>query len=179
MNYLIVGLGNPGNEYTNTRHNVGFVVVDKLIKKLDAVSIKTPGLSEAWKSRQEKNSVFLMKPLTFMNLSGDAVIPFMSSHRVTRPGLIVVHDELDLPLGEVRISKDSSAAGHNGVKSIIAKLGSQTFTRIRIGVGPRPEEIPVDNFVLGKFNAEETNKLAAIIAEAVSKTTACLQSSAS
>lgn len=169
MPYLIVGLGNPGKEYAATRHNVGFVVVDALAHRLEAAPVKTKLLAEILSARAGGQAVQLMKPQTFMNLSGNAVVPFMKTKKIPAQNLTVIHDDIDLPFGMIRVSKNASAGGHNGAKSIIDTLGTKEFMRIRIGVGRPAENIPVDNYVLGKFSPEEKKELPGIIEKAVEK----------
>jgi PTH1 family peptidyl-tRNA hydrolase len=166
MKYLIVGLGNPGAEFSGTRHNIGFDVVDELIKRVDAQPVNAKVLASISTTKSGAHTVLLMKPRTFMNTSGEAVSAFMRVKMIPVKRLIVVHDELDLPFGTVRVSRNSSAAGHNGVQSVIDTLKTQEFTRVRIGIGPRPEQIPGDKFVLGKFSADERKTLATVVGNA-------------
>lgn len=152
---IIVGLGNPGKEYKKTRHNVGFMVLDKLAEN-------------PWK--KNKNGLLLyswlggkvefIKPQTFMNKSGDAVAYIVKKHKSNEDGIIIVHDDIDLPLGTVKISFGDGPAGHNGVSSVINALGSRDFWRVRIGILSRPKEkIETDKFVLGNFSKEELKKI--------------------
>jgi PTH1 family peptidyl-tRNA hydrolase len=171
MTYLFVGLGNPGEEYENTRHNAGFAAVDLLLEKLGATKIKTKLLASVARAKTESGEIFVMKPMTFMNESGNAVAPFVKTKKIPLKNTVVVHDDLDLPLGEIRVSKNASSAGHNGVQSVIDRLGSKDFTRIRLGIGPRPSKIPADKFVLGRFTNEEKTKLPDILDRAAG---ACL-----
>jgi PTH1 family peptidyl-tRNA hydrolase len=172
MTYLVVGLGNPGKEYEGTRHNIGRAVVSAMVDDA-AVPLKTKADAALWSVKRGAHPVFLMKPNTFMNASGAAVAPFMKMKKVAPAWLIVVHDELDLPFGEVRVSKNSSAAGHNGVQSIIDALSTQEFTRVRIGVG-RSAEIPSDKYVLARFTADEKKTLPEIIEKAKDAVEGCL-----
>ena len=134
--YLVVGLGNPGDEYANTPHNLGFRVIDLLAER-HAIRVSRKdsralvGVGEISGSR-----VMLAKPQTYMNLSGTSVAPLMTKHELAPADLILVYDELDLPWYEIRIKPRGSAAGHNGVKSVIAELGTNEFTRVRLGVNP-------------------------------------------
>ncbi len=166
MNYLVVGLGNPGREYDRTRHNVGFAAADLLSEKLGAVKVKTKLLASASRGKNNDDDIFILKPETFMNLSGTAVVPFAKTKKIPMKNIIVIHDELDLPFGETRLSVGSGAAGHNGVKSLIESFGGKDFARLRLGVGPRPANIPADKFVLARFTAEEETKLPEIITRA-------------
>ena len=142
---LIVGLGNPGKKYNKTRHNVGFRVIDEIKKSL-----------------KNRDDIVLSKPDTFMNNSGIAVKKILKYSKINTRDLIVVHDDIDLPFGTIRTSKDSSSAGHKGVQSIIDELKSKDFTRVRIGI--RPEyEVDAIEFVLKNFNKDEEKKLKEII----------------
>ncbi len=160
---LIVGLGNPGKEYATNRHNVGFLSINHLAK-LHRISLdKKQGKARTGAGTIAGNEVVLAKPQTYMNASGISVIQLMQKYKATPDDLIVIHDDLDLPLGKIRIRRNSSAAGHNGIKSIIGSLGTQDFTRIRVGIS-RPQnendanvESIVD-YVLGDF-AEEDMKI--------------------
>lgn len=150
---LIVGLGNPGKKYKKTRHNVGFMVVDELKKSLD----KT----------RDRNTI-LLKPTTYMNNSGKEVKSVIENCKLKIVNLLVVHDDIDLPFGTIRISKNISSAGHKGVQSIINELRTQDFTRIRIGINP-DRKVDTERFVLEKFTKEENKELKNIIKEAVSE----------
>ena len=129
---LIVGLGNPGKEYSTNRHNIGFLCINHLAR-LQRISLDAKqGRARIGKGIIADNEVILAKPQTFMNLSGQSVSLLMQKYHILLEDLIVIHDDLDLPLGKIRIRKDSSAGGHNGIKSIIACLGTQDFVRIRV-----------------------------------------------
>lgn len=157
--FLIVGLGNPGTKYARTRHNAGFVVIDNLqIGKLANFS--------SWKSSSklhgeisegmlENFPAIILKPHTFMNLSGASVSAAMKKYKVKADHLIVIHDDMDFPLGTVKVQRNRSSAGHNGVQSIIDARGTKDFIRVRVGVGPRPAQVPGDKFVLQRFTASE------------------------
>lgn len=160
---LIVGLGNPGKEYEETRHNVGFKVIDELAERfsIDLNEAKFKGLFGKGMIRGEK--VILLKPMTYMNLSGQAVAPLMNYYKITPDQLLVCYDELDLPVGKIRLRYKGSAGGHNGLKSVIQMIGTQEFNRIRIGIDrPEPGESIV-NYVLGKFKPEEKQVIAQMI----------------
>ena len=163
---LIVGLGNPGRRYKKTRHNVGFMIIDELVDK--------------WQKSKKTNCVYskqedieYIKPLSFMNNSGKAVRSVKDKHKIKPENIIVIHDDVDLPFGEVRISKNVSSAGHKGVLSIINELGTQDFTRIRIGINPRlaggqaNRKVDTERFVLEKFTKEENKQLDEIIKQAI------------
>ena len=133
---LIVGLGNPGDKYQGTRHNVGFDVIDALARQegLKLTDQKFRSDYTIWRVGDEK--VLLVKPYTFMNLSGEAVLPLMSYYNISPDELVVVYDDLDLEPGKLRLRQSGSAGGHNGVNSIIEMLGTQDFKRVKIGIGP-------------------------------------------
>jgi PTH1 family peptidyl-tRNA hydrolase len=160
MKNLIVGLGNPGKKYIKTRHNIGFRVVDELEKSLDAT--------------RDENLIFL-KPDTFMNDSGKVVKEYLTYEKIPASNLIVIHDDIDLPFGEIRVSKNSSSAGHKGVQSIIDELKTQDFTRIRIGIKPQHEFDTID-FVLKNFTKDEEKALKDIIKKALDEVSALLVS---
>jgi PTH1 family peptidyl-tRNA hydrolase len=158
---LIVGLGNVGREFDGTRHNVGFACLDAFAKANDfSPWIEKKDLRCATTTATiGGNRVILCKPTTMMNLSGEAVQKIASFYKLGAEQTIVIHDELDMPFGTIRTRVGGSAAGHNGLKSIIQHLG-EGFGRVRIGVGPKvPEQMDAADFVLGKFNAEEQAQL--------------------
>ncbi len=153
---LIVGLGNPGIRYVQTRHNVGWMTVDGLVDLFNLGSPQERFHSHIWGPViVEGERVFLMKPLTFMNASGEAVREFSRYHPIDPEDILVVFDEVALDTGYIRIRSKGSAGGHNGMKSIIACVGSTDVPRLRIGIGPRPGVIPMVDFVLGRFREEE------------------------
>ena len=148
---LIVGLGNPGREYEKTRHNIGFNVLDLLADKYNITfseNKKFNALEASFNLIGEK--VILVKPLTFMNLSGDSVIKYINYYDIDVNDLLVIHDDLDMELGKIRIVFDSSSGGHNGIKSIINNLNSKKFTRLKIGISHN-KNIDTKDYVLGKF----------------------------
>ncbi|MBA2876707.1 aminoacyl-tRNA hydrolase [Thermaerobacillus caldiproteolyticus] len=167
---LFVGLGNPGKEYEQTRHNVGFMVIDELMRRwnLSLNQAKFNGIFASHIVSGEK--VILCKPLTYMNLSGECIRPLMDYYKINIEDLVVIYDDLDLPVGKIRLRTKGSAGGHNGIKSLIHHLGTQQFKRIRIGIG-RPEHgQKVTDYVLGRFTAEESSE----IQEAIKRSaTAC------
>lgn len=166
MTLLIVGLGNPGPEYSATRHNLGFLMLDELVTSLDTVPVKTKALAKAWTADRDGVALYLLKPETFMNLSGNAVAPFMRTKKLAAKDLVVTHDDLDLPFGEIRVSRGASSGGHNGVQSVIDSLGTKDFTRVRIGIGRPPEGSAIDDYVLERWSRDEWEKLPGIIKEA-------------
>ena len=156
---MIAGLGNPGAEYAQTKHNVGFMLVDALADRLNAPAWKEDFFSAVTEVRIGGEKVFLVKPLTYMNNSGEAVGPMLSYYKMTADDLTVVHDDMDIPAGTVRIRKKGSSGGHNGIKSIIAHVGGEDFARVRIGVGRPPAGWTVINHVLAPFLAEDAPKI--------------------
>jgi peptidyl-tRNA hydrolase, PTH1 family len=154
--HLVVGLGNPGAEYQNTRHNVGFSVVDRLAAEHRIDARKTEKRSVVGYGRIRDVPVVLAKPLTFMNLSGESIRPLMRMLELRPEDIIVVTDDMDLPVGRLRVRAGGSAGGHNGLKSLIQHLGTQEFPRVRIGVGrPKGEGPGAIDHVLGKFGRDE------------------------
>lgn len=153
---LIVGLGNPGADYELTRHNVGFDVVDLLARRND-VRFKKPWLSPGLTATVNVSgeSAILLKPTTFMNLSGNAVEPLARKKKIPAEDVVVVFDDVDLDAGEVKIRHKGGAGGHNGMKSIIQRLGTQDFPRVRVGVGPRPKGAALTKFVLGRWPSSQ------------------------
>lgn len=154
--FLIAGLGNPKREYDNTRHNIGFAMIDAMAEKynISVKNIKSRAMTGQGIINGQK--VLLVKPLTFMNLSGESIRPLVDYYRIDSDSeLIVVSDDINLPIGQIRIRKKGSAGGHNGLKNIIAQLGSEEFQRIRIGVGGKPENYDLADYVLGHFTKEE------------------------
>lgn len=153
---LIVGLGNPGEKYELTRHNVGFEVID-LFRQRIVIESDAQYQHQAIivKGRLRAEDLILAKPQTFMNLSGIAVAELVSSYGVSLQDLYVIYDDIDLELGVLRIRRGGSAGGHKGVKSIIDALGNQSFPRLRIGIGQPPPNIDAVDYVLSKFSAQE------------------------
>lgn len=166
---LIIGLGNPGEKYQNNRHNAGFIVIDE-IKKLQnfpdfEFSKKfNSEISEGiYKIPDTRYKILLIKPATFMNHSGEAVRKVLDFHKLTPTDIVVIHDDLDIEIGNWKISSDISSAGHKGVQDIMDKLGTQNFKRIRLGVettgGRQNRNIPGEDFVLQDFSDEEMGKV--------------------
>ena len=156
---LIVGLGNPGSKYAHTRHNVGWEVIDRLADKLDVrvITNRSHGLTGQCFYGGEK--LLLIKPLTYMNLSGECVGPLMDYYKLEPEDVIVICDDVNLPLGQLRVRGKGSPGGHNGLENIIYHLQSQDFPRIRCGVGPQPLQMDLVDFVLSHFTAEEDKLL--------------------
>ena len=152
---LIVGLGNPGKKYDGTRHNVGFEAVEKCENDLsiDMNHSKFKGVYGYKNIGGEK--IFLLKPLTYMNLSGESIVPLMNFFKIDRENLLVIYDDMDLPPGTIRLREKGSHGGHNGIKSIISQLGTDQFKRIRIGIGRPDKGQPIPDYVLSKFQDDE------------------------
>ncbi len=174
---IVAGLGNPGAQYANTPHSVGFEVVDALAAAAGA----------AWDERRQfkclmarvsiaGQPVLLVKPQTFMNLSGESVAPVVKYHNATAADLLVVHDDIDLPLGRMRIRKGGSCGGHNGVRNIIERIGTQDFARLKLGVGK--DRSNVVGFVLGKFHPDARKVMDLVVAEAAKAVSAVVSQGA-
>jgi PTH1 family peptidyl-tRNA hydrolase len=165
---LVVGLGNPGSEYDGTRHNIGFACVDAFVRRHDELG--------EWSEKKSlkcllahgqigQTRVIVIKPTTFMNLSGEAVQAVMAFYKLTPDRVVVVHDELDIPFGQVRTRLGGSSAGHNGIKSVSQHIG-EDYGRVRIGIGPKkPAQIDSADFVLQKFSTTQAKGLAALTRE--------------
>ena len=154
--YMIAGLGNPGSKYTGTRHNMGFDVIDILVERHKIPQSGTKFNAMYGKGLIGDHKVILMKPLSYMNLSGGPIQQMTSFFKIDVPNrLIVIQDDIDLEPGTLRIRKQGSAGGHNGMKDIIQKLGTDSFCRVRIGVGAKPKDWDLADHVLGRFTPEE------------------------
>lgn len=151
---LIVGLGNPGKKYENTRHNTGFAVIDRTLAKLNVELDKNKFNADYTMINRNGEKIYILKPLTYMNLSGEAVAPFMKYFGIEPEDLVVVHDDLDLPVGKIRLRQSGSCGGQNGMRNIIDLLGNSNIKRIRVGIGKDPL-IPVVDYVLGKTKKED------------------------
>ncbi len=172
---IIVGLGNPGKPYEHTRHNIGFDVIDALAKKWDAPLTNSKFNGMYATVHRPEGKVLLVKPLTYMNLSGECVRPLMDYFDIDVKDLIVIYDDLDLETGKLRLRQKGSAGGHNGIKSLIQHLGTQEFNRIRIGVSRPPAGMKVADYVLSKFSKEEN----IIMADAIDNSVRAIEASLS
>lgn len=158
---LIIGLGNPGRQYANTRHNVGFMCADFLQKKLELPEFKLQKkfFAEISEGIFNNEKIIIAKPQTYMNVSGKSVKALLDFYHCEQDDLWVIFDDVDLPLGKIRVKPDGSAGSHNGMKSIVEALGFQNFPRIRIGIESRGQSSPsaqeISSFVLNKFNKQE------------------------
>lgn len=161
---IVVGLGNPGSQYKDTRHNIGFLVVDELARRWNAAPWKRRYEAEVSEHRAI-GPVLLVKPQTFMNLSGVSVREAAKFYKMPSTDIIVVHDDLDLPAGRLRIRERGGSGGHKGIESILVQLGTDEFVRVRFGVGRPPDGWESADYVLGRFAADEQS----LIREAVAK----------
>lgn len=160
LTWIVAGLGNPGLEYENTRHNAGFLTMDELAKqcgvKLDQMKFK----SDCGEAMLGEVRCLLMKPTTYMNLSGDAIAAAANFYKIPPEQVLVIYDDISLPPGKLRLRRKGSAGGHNGIKSIIAQLGTEEFPRIRVGVGAKPNpQYDLADWVLSKFSEEDMTAL--------------------
>ncbi|MGI2329728.1 aminoacyl-tRNA hydrolase [Planococcus sp. YIM B11945] len=162
---LIIGLGNPGKTYAGTRHNIGFEVVDFLASKWNAPLTQSKFKGMYSIIHRPEGKVMLLKPLTYMNLSGESVSALMDYYEIDIDEIVVIYDDLDLPTGQLRLRQKGSAGGHNGIKSLIHHLGTQQFNRVRIGISRPPAGMIVPDYVLSRFSKEES----AEVEEAVQK----------
>lgn len=154
MKYLIVGLGNIGDEYRNTRHNIGFMILDALAEASN-ISFSTERYGDIGRGRIKNQEVILLKPSTYMNLSGNAVRYWKTQENIDLDNILVIVDDLSLPLGAIRIKQRGSDAGHNGLKNIAQMLGTEAYPRLKFGIGnefPRGTQV---NYVLGNFHADD------------------------
>ncbi|MBS4179730.1 aminoacyl-tRNA hydrolase [Lederbergia citrea] len=160
---LIAGLGNPGSTYNKTRHNIGFEVVEELANRFGSPlnQSKFNGVYSIIHKNGEK--FILLKPLTYMNLSGESIRPIMDYYDIAIEDLVVIYDDLDLPVGKIRLRQKGSAGGHNGIKSTIAHLNTENFNRIRVGINRPPIGMTVPDYVLGKFYKEEWQEMQNVI----------------
>ncbi|HUM34095.1 MAG TPA: aminoacyl-tRNA hydrolase [Candidatus Saccharicenans sp.] len=163
--WLVVGLGNPGSEYAGTRHNAGFMVVQRLGQRWNLKFERRACSSRLTETRRGRTKIILALPQTFMNQSGLAVQSLLSTYKIKPENLLVIYDDLDLPLGEIRIRPQGSPGSHRGMKSIVEVLGTTLFPRVRLGIGPRPESVEAADYVLSQFSVDEKPK----IKEAVEK----------
>ena len=156
---LIVGLGNIGTKYTFTRHNAGFMLVDSIAINNNLIFREIPRLKcQLANLKDGLDDYMIIKPTTFMNLSGEAVRAVIDYYKIAIENTIIVYDDLSLPLGKIRFRQNGSDGGHNGIKSVIQHLGTQDFARLKIGIGPQPN-LPSEVFVLQNFSKEELEML--------------------
>lgn len=153
--YIIAGLGNPESKYDKTRHNIGFRLIDELAARNGITFSDRKHNGLVGKGIISGEKVILLKPLTYMNLSGECVGPAADYYKVEPENVIILFDDISLDVGRIRIRKKGSAGGHNGIKSIIAHLGSENFPRLKFGVGDKPKEMDLADYVLGRFSSQD------------------------
>ena len=161
----LIGLGNPEVKYKTTRHNTGFLMMDEIL------SAHNVSLGDKFNSFfGKKGDVLYLLPKTYMNLSGNAVLELMNFYKLTNKDILVIYDDATIEFGTFRLKKNGSFGGHNGIKSIINRIGTDVFDRLKVGVGPVPQNIPIDSFVLGNFTNDElisVNKMAKVALDVV------------
>lgn len=174
--WLIVGLGNPGKEYTNTRHNCGFRAIDALAEKLNCKIDKSKFQGLYGQVTYQGVKLFLLKPMTYMNLSGRSVLQLSAYYSIPPSHIIILYDDISLEPGRLRVRADGSAGGHNGIKSIIQELGSQDFPRVKIGVGAKPNpQQDLADWVLSNFSPSEQKSLNAALPHAADASLCIIQ----
>ena len=155
ISHIVVGLGNPGAQYLHTRHNAGFLAIDYICNKYNARVNKSAHKGLVGEATIAGKRVLLVKPQTFMNLSGECVRAVLDFYKISPDNLIIIYDDISLDVGRLRVRRDGSAGGHNGIKSIIQHLGTQNFQRIKIGVGEKPKNWDLADYVLSRFSKED------------------------
>ena len=174
--FVIVGLGNPGKKYENTRHNAGFIALDALADKYGISISEKKHKALCGSGVIEGNKVVLVTPQTFMNLSGESVRSIMDFYKIDpEEDMLVVYDDISLAPGNIRIRKKGSAGGHNGIKSIIAHAGTQNFMRVKVGVGEKPSGWDLADYVLGHFSEEDNVKLKEVMPDIIQAITLMVQ----
>lgn len=172
----IVGLGNPGKKYEKTRHNIGFMVIDELIRRNHWGPLKKSKFSgEHIEKHINGEKIIVLKPLTFMNLSGKAVQAITDFYQVDSSEVLVVYDDLDLPTGKIRLRQKGGHGGHNGIRNIIEQLGTKEFKRLRVGIGRPEDATPVVNYVLSPFSNNEKDNIQKSIEKSVDACEAWLE----
>ena len=161
--YLIAGLGNPGKQYTETRHNIGFKVADDLAKRLNVTFSRIQSKAMVTKAQYQDHRVILAKPRAFMNLSGQPVSALVRFYKIPIENLLIVYDDVDLDFGAIRLREEGSSGGQKGMQSIIQSLGTNRISRIRIGLGRPPGRMETPDFVLQRFSRQEEDYLPEII----------------
>lgn len=166
---LIVGLGNPGTKYLLTRHNIGFIVIDALAIAFGAGSFRDEMKAQTCKIKIDSHDCLLVKPQTFMNLSGESVRPLMDYYKAEAKDLLVIQDEVDLPFGKIRFQIKRGSGGHNGIKSLHQHIGHDEYARLKMGVGkPNDPRFAVADYVLANFSKDEQNQMTEFLSLAIS-----------
>lgn len=164
--YLIIGLGNPGREYKDTRHNIGFMLVDHLAEKLNARGMKVQSKAIVISALYEERKIILAKPQTYMNLSGQSVQGLLHFYKIPFENLLVAHDDLDIPFGTIRIRPTGGPGGQRGMADTIEQLGTKDFPRLRLGIGRPPGRMQAKDYVLQNFSKEDAKFLPEILSRA-------------
>ena len=157
--YLIIGLGNPEEKYSNTRHNMGFDVINELSKKCDIKVSKSKFDALYGMGEINGKKVIMVKPQTYMNLSGESVIKFKKFYKISNKNIIVIYDDIDLKVGDIRLKAKGSAGSHNGMKSVIQNLNTEDFIRVRVGIGAPENKEDIINYVIGQIPKRERESL--------------------
>lgn len=165
--FLVIGLGNPGREYRETRHNVGFMLLDRLAVKLNARFTRLQSRALVAKAAYAERKIILAKPQTFMNLSGQSVQGLVHFYKLPLNNLLIAHDDLDLPLGTIRIRPDGGSAGQKGMTSILESLGTDDFPRLRVGIGRPPGQMQAPDYVLQEFSKSDLTIISETLDRAV------------
>lgn len=161
--YLLIGLGNPGREYANTRHNFGFMLIDRLAVRLNARGMKVQSKAIVMDARYEEHKIILAKPQTYMNLSGQSVQGLAHFYKVPHANLMILSDDLDLPFGTIRIRASGGPGGQRGLSSILEKLGTKDIPRMRLGIGRPPGRMEPADYVLQNFPREDMHDISEIL----------------
>ena len=161
--YLIIGLGNPGREYIDTRHNIGFMLIDRLCVRLDARGMKLQSKAIVISTTHAERKIFLAKPQTYMNLSGQSAQGLLNFYKIPMENMLIAHDDLDIPFGTIRIRPGGGPGGQKGMASTIEQLGTKEFPRLRIGIGRPPGRMNPSDYVLQNFSREEMKILSEIV----------------
>ncbi|MCZ2126555.1 MAG: aminoacyl-tRNA hydrolase [Anaerolineales bacterium] len=164
--YLLIGLGNPGREYKDTRHNIGFMALDVLAEKIGARGMKVQSKAIITSALYNERKLILAKPQTYMNLSGQSVQGLLHFYKIPVENLLVAHDDLDLPFGAIRIRAGGGAGGQRGIANTIERLGTQDFPRLRLGIGRPPGRMEAKDYVLQNFSKDEQKNLQAFLSRA-------------
>ncbi|MBL8098865.1 MAG: aminoacyl-tRNA hydrolase [Anaerolineales bacterium] len=165
--YLIIGLGNPGREYKDTRHNIGFMLIDLLAEKLNARGMKVQSKAIVISALYEERKIILAKPQTYMNLSGQSVQGLLHFYKIPFENLLVAHDDLDIPFGTIRIRPTGGPGGQRGMADTIEQLGTKDFPRLRLGIGRPPGRMQAKDYVLQNFSKEDAKLLPEILSRGV------------